>query len=49
MSDNYYLQSRRTYLLYKKAEYLTTRTEDSELEQINKKLNESKRENKITK
>ena len=38
----HYLQSRRTYLLYKRSEWLTSPSEDSELEQITKKLNESK-------
>lgn len=39
MSEAYLLQSRRTYLLYKKANWLTTEIEDAELDQINKRLN----------
>ena len=35
----YYLQSRRTHLLYKKANWLTTELEDAELDQLNKELN----------
>jgi len=34
------IQSRRTYLLYKKAEYLTTPQEDDELDYLNKTLDE---------
>lgn len=34
------IQARRTHLLYKKADYLTTPQEDNELEQLNKLLTE---------
>ena len=49
IEDIHYLQTRRTYLLYKKAGWLSNRAEDAELDQINKKLNEPLNENKTAK
>ena len=47
--DMHYLQSRRTYLLYKKANWLTSQMEDSELDQINKEINRPPDVNKTPK
>jgi len=49
IKDLPYLQSRRTHLMYKKANWLTTRLEDLELDQVNKKINEPPNENKTAK